>query len=384
MNLFDEAKMALLMTQPFFGTLLMKLEHVEDRSVPTLCVSTRRIHYNPDFLATLDLDEVVFCVAHEIMHVAWMHLPRMRHYHSTGVGPDGKPLDLGKFNRAADYPINALLKEQQIGKVIDPSKFKVCLDENRFPSTMTPEEVYCQLNDEGKGGKGKGKGEGDALDEHDHSEAADGSADPITPADIIQAAQQHKAIRGELPAGMERMLGELRKPAVSPWARLRRFVTKSLPGADATTWRRLQRRQLVRGIGVPGMTQQGAGRVGVIIDTSGSIDQQTLDLFGGHLAAIMSDARPQEVRIYWVDARVHRVDTATNPSQLRQVMSKKVPGGGGTDMTKGVAAAEGDKCDGIVVLTDGYTPFCSSRKPLMWAITSHDVRAEGNGETIHI
>lgn len=380
---FDDALMSLLMSQPFFGSLLMKLGHVEDKDIPTLCVDGRNVRYNPDFLAQLDLDEVVFSIAHEVMHEAYQHLPRMRYYAATGLGPDGKEMDWDRFNRAADYPINALLAEQGIGKVIDKAKFEICLDLKKYPSTMTPEEVYCKLPPSSGGGGGGGGGK--PLDQHDYAAGAESAApDAITPADVIQAAQQHKAIKGSLPGGMERLLGELQRPSVSPWARLRRFVTRSLPGADATTWRRLQRRLVVRGIGVPGSTKQGVGRVGVVVDTSGSIDQKMLNLFGGHLAAIITDARPEDVRIYWTDARVHRVDSINTPSQLRQVLSKKVPGGGGTDMPTGVRAAEQDKCDVVIVLTDGYTDFCDGAKPLIWAITTKSVSATGNGETIHI
>ena len=176
---------------------------------------------------------------------------------------------------------------------------------------------------------------------------------------------------------------ELRRPDQSPWAILRNFVTSNLPGHDRSSWKRLQRKYAVRGIGMPGRVSMGAGRVGVVIDTSGSIGQDMLNLFASHMGAIITDAMPRDVKIYWVDAKLHRVDDAKNVTDLRRILAKKIPGGGGTDMRIGVAAAEKDKCDSIVVLTDGYTPFCDSKKPLMWAITS-DVKAEGNGRTISI
>lgn len=383
---FEEAKTALMFSQPFYGTLLLKLEHVEDATInpQTMCVSRTTIRYHPGFVDSLTLDETVFVLAHEVMHLAWMHLPRIFHYLSTGNGPDGQPLDVQLFNKALDYPINALLVEQKIGAPIPAEKFPMCLDASRFPSTMVPEDVYIELKkDQKKNGGGKSGGQ-QPMDGHDGTEVGDGAADPITPADVIQAAQQHKAIKGDLPGGMERMLGELKKPTESPWAQLRSFITRNLPGADATSWRRLQRRPIVRGIGMPGPVQKGAGLIGVVVDTSGSIGQEMLDLFAGHLAAIIADARPLAVNIYWTDTRVHRVDTVVNGSQLRQVMAKKVPGGGGTDMPNGVKACEQDKCDAIVVLTDGYTDFCSSNRPLIWAITTHGLKASGNGKSIHI
>lgn len=376
MATFDEAVSVLLFSQPFYATLLLKMEHVEDRTLnpPTACVNGRQVRYHPEFFARLSLDEAVFVVAHEVLHLAFMHLPRMRHYIQSGAGPDGKPLDVHLFNVALDYPVNATLTVAKVGQMPKLA----CLDMKRFPETMSPEEVYVELRKD----QDKGKAAPSPMDGHESEEHAD-DADSITPADVLQAAQQHKAIKGEMPAGLERMLGEIKRPSQSPWAILRTFTTNSLPGSDATTWRRLQRRQAVRGVGMPGRSQQGAGHVGIVVDTSGSIDQKMLDLFGGHMAAIMADARPVDIKLYWTDAKVHRVDTAKSPSDLRVILSKKVPGGGGTDMPKGVRAAEKDKCDAIIVLTDGYTGFCGSNKPLLWAITT-TVVATGNGKTIHI
>lgn len=381
MSNFDDAVTTLLLSAPFYGTLLMKMKHVPDTTIPSAYVNFTELRYNPDWFASLSLDECVFVLAHEVGHQALQHLPRLHHYIECGMGPDGKPLDFNTMQQALDYPLNAMLVESGIGKM--PSVG--LLDMRRFPSTMTPEEVYCLLRKNGGGGGGgggKGDAEGKGFDDH----GTEGHAEPssITPADVLQAAETHKAVRGSYPAGMERLLGELKKPDHSPWRRLRQFVTTSLPGHDSTTWRRLQRRLIVRRIGVPGRVSHGAGRVGVVIDTSGSIGKEMLDLFFGHLSAIIADAMPEEVYVYWVDAKVQRVDVVKSASALRVLAGKGVPGGGGTDMRVGVRAAEGDKCDSIAVLTDGYSPFCDSSRPLMWAITTHSITASGNGKTIHI
>jgi len=382
MATFDEATMPLLFGQPFFSQLLLKMDIVETTQIPTACVTPSKLMYNPEFFAKLDLDEAIFVVAHEIMHLAWQHLPRLRAYLDSGVGPDGQPLDVRLFNMALDYPINHSLQVAGIGKPLDPKKGNICLDPKRFPETMMPEDVYCELKKEQKknGCKGKDQPQG-ALDEHGPGEPGEKQA--VTPADVIQAAEQHKRIRGAYPAGIERLLGEIRKPDHSPWAMLRQFITTSLPGHDATTWRRLQRRQIVRGIGMPGTVSQGAGRIGLVVDTSGSIGDEMLALFAGHMAAIMADARPRDVVVYWTDAEVHSNEVIKTPSQLRAYLQKGAKGGGGTDMPAGVRAAEQDKCDAIVVLTDGYTPFCDSPKPVMWAITSHNVTSP-HGKTVHI
>ena len=385
MNMFSEARSVLLFSQPFFGTLLMKMRHVPDDTLqpPTACVNRTELRYVPAFFNSLTLDEAVFVIAHEIMHQAWMHLPRMEAFFKSGVGPDGKPYNHRRMNQAADYPINALLVEMGVGKPMPKEKFPMCLDPARFPSTMTPEEVYCLLSEEDEQG-GDGDGGGDPLDGHDFAGGSDDEADAITPSDVIQAAQIHKLARGALPAGLERLLGTLQKPTHSPWKVLRQFVTKSVAGYDRTSWRRLQRRMVTRGIGVPGRVAAGAGVIGIVADTSGSIHDEVLQLFGGHMAAIMDDAQPESIRVYWTDAKVHRVDVIKSSTDLRRLFQKSVPGGGGTDMRVGVDAAIEDGVDSVVVLTDGFTPFSRScPKPLLWAITTHNITAP-SGTTIHI
>ncbi|MCJ5260229.1 hypothetical protein LNT18_29100, partial [Klebsiella pneumoniae] len=246
---------ALMLAQPFFATPLLKLRHVEDDTLnpPSMTVTPREIRYHPEFIARCTIDEAMFVLCHEVLHMAWDHLPRVRHYLTAGHGPDGKPLDPRLFNQAMDFPINAALVEGNVGS--PPAWWPLCLDPRRFPSSMTPEEVYCLLRKEQQGGGGGGGG-GEPLDTHDPTDTSEGAAPAITPADVLQAAQVHKALRGKAPAGMERLLDAMRRPDVSPWRRLRQFITKSLPGHDATSWRRLQRRMIVRRIGVPGRVTQ--------------------------------------------------------------------------------------------------------------------------------
>lgn len=135
---------------------------------------------------------------------------------------------------------------------------------------------------------------------------------------------------------------------------------------------------------MPSRSGFAAGRVGVVIDTSGSIDDALLQLFGSHLGAIMTDARPREARLYWTEAIVQRVDVARSGQEVRKIIAGGAPGGGGTDMEAGIKAALADACDVIVVLTDGYTSFNlgKPKTPVIWAMTT-DVVAP-YGKTIKI
>ncbi len=411
---FKDCATALMLTQPFFATLLMKFKHVEDAGLrpPTLAVSADTIYYHPDFFSKRPDEEGIFGIAHEIMHAVYEHLPRMRHYIESGLGPDGKKYDHQLMNVACDYPINDSLFQSKVGKLIAGCHH----DPRRFPHTMLPEEVYCILAKErassrpkpGSGPSGQGAGAptpGGPGDEPGEGEPQPGEpggdtggfdshiwqstatvAPAVTNVEILEAANIAKATRGSLPAGVERLIGEFQKPVVSPWRQLRQFVASALRGFDQSTWKRLQRHMIVRGIGMPGSVANGAGHIGIVADTSGSIDAAMLQLFAGHMAAIIDDAKPQLVSIYWVDAKVHRVDKVRGGTQLRSLLGAgfKAPGGGGTDMPKGVTAALRDKCDAVVVLTDGYTPFGDpSPKPVVWAITTPGHKSP-HGKTVHI
>ena len=45
-----KARTSMLIEQPFFGTLSMRLKMVQDSTVPTLCVDGKTVRYNPAFI----------------------------------------------------------------------------------------------------------------------------------------------------------------------------------------------------------------------------------------------------------------------------------------------------------------------------------------------
>jgi predicted metal-dependent peptidase len=377
---FDDMVTGLLMQFPFYGSLLMRLKHVPDATLnpPTACVTPDTIRYHPDFFAKMKDTEAMFVIAHEVRHLVFDHLSHIRHFIQCGMGPDGKAFDRDRYNRAADYVINDGLKHDGIGTMPD-----VGLWDRRYTHEMTPAEVYCLLaDDEAKGGGGKKS----AMDTHDPGDLEDVSGQPQGPIDataIMQAANLHQQVMGSLPGSIERLIGEIRKPKVNPWARIRKFVTTSLSGHDHTTWRRLQRTMIVRGIGMPSRAGLRAGTIAIVGDTSGSIGDDMLKLFGGHVGAIIDAAKPKLVKMIWCDDGVQRIDDLKTGDDLRRSIAS-APGGGGTDMRKGVRKALEFNPDCVIVLTDGYTPYCDGgRVPVIWAITTAGINSP-YGESVHI
>ena len=94
-----KARMNVILSAPFFGTLLMRLPMVCDNSIPTFCTDGKRIKFNEEFCAALSDGEVGFALVHEVAHCALGHLWRM-----------GKR-DGSKWNLAADHAVNKMLRD---------------------------------------------------------------------------------------------------------------------------------------------------------------------------------------------------------------------------------------------------------------------------------
>ncbi len=67
-----KSRVQLLLLQPFFGTLCLRLKLVPDH-LPTKATDGSRIVYNPNFVDELKPAELEGTLAHEVMHCALGH-----------------------------------------------------------------------------------------------------------------------------------------------------------------------------------------------------------------------------------------------------------------------------------------------------------------------
>lgn len=345
------ARTQLLLDFPFFGELALRLRLQEDDSVKTLAVDGRTIFYNPEFVGKLSENLSKSAMGHEVGHCVLDHIGRR----------DGR--DPKRWNHAGDYFINAMLKDcgLEIGEnwLYDPAY-----------ANMTTDQIYALLPD---------MPEGNALDD-----CRDGDPDTndVNATDwkiaTIQAANTAKAM-GKLPASLARFVEELTTPKVDWRDRLRRFVTEI--SRDDYSWMRPNRRFLGQGLYLPSLYSETMGEIVVAIDTSGSIDQATLNAFGGEIKAIVQSARPSKTTVIYCDAAVNHVDEFAPNDELHFEMH----GGGGTDFRPAVnyVAKKGLNPACFIYLTDLYGPTGDDPGfPFMWCCTT-DVVAPW-GETVPI
>lgn len=352
-----KARVGLLMKQPFFGTLALRLRMVEDFTLnpPTMAVDGKSIFYHPDFVNKSTPHDVEFVVAHEVMHCVFDHMSRR-----GGRRPK-------KWNFANDFVVNATLKDA--GFSLPPGAMYSPVYDG-----MTSDQVYTMLPD---------------LPDDDPSDQFDNVRD-ASPADsqavsndwkvaTVQAANAAKA-RGNLPGALKRFVGEITTSKTDWRSRLRQFAVEETK--NDYSFQRLNRRYMSQGIFLPGLHSEAMGTMVIITDDSGSIGNDVLKVFAGEIDSIRDAVRPQRTIVMSCDARINHIDDLGEYDPLEV----KCYGGGGTDFRPPFAYLEehGITPACLVYLTDLYgpTPDEAPPYPVMWCCTTDQVAPWG--ETLKI
>lgn len=400
----QKARIGLILDAPFFGSLITRLDMIEDEKVPTFCTNGVNIRYSPKFLATLTDEEVKGVLAHEVAHCALGHLWRMDSRH---------PL---KWNVATDYAINQLLDDyaqecRQRGQAVPWTLPKGGLLDKSL-GDKSSEEIYRLLPEvqeimlklpAGGGascgefekppseGKGKGNGNGD-KDGKGGGSGADGDekgpagAESGLEADwqiaTVQAATVAK-MQGNCPASIQRLIDEIVNPKV-PWREvLREFIRRR--ARDDYSFRKPNRRYLQQGVILPGMYSERMGPLVCAVDTSGSIDAHTLAEFQAEIQCALDECLPERVEVVVCDAAVHVVQTF-EPGEKVRIDAK---GGGGTDFRpvfEHIAKNHDEDPTALIYLTDLYGSFPASAPsyPVLWAALGHGNQKPPFGELVAI
>lgn len=349
------ARTALILDHPFFGQLALRLRLVEHAQTRTLSVDGKTIRYNPEFVAGLTPALTRSAMVHEVGHCVFEHFGRR-----NGRNPR-------KWNRAGDYVINAMIKDSgfEIGKswLYDPAF-----------AGMTTDQIYNLLPDSDDD---KDNPFDDVMDGDPDSNETDATDWKIA---TIQAATSAKAM-GKLPNSMARFLDEITTPKVDWRSVLRRFVTEI--SKNDYTWMRPNRRYAAQGISLPTMYDETMGHIVIGIDTSGSIDQHTLNTFGAEVTAVVQTVRPSKTTVIYCDAAVNHVDEFGPNDELHFEMH----GGGGTDFKPPfeLLRQQGITPACFIYLTDMYGRFPSDPGyPVLWCATSDVVGPFGDTVQIEV
>ena len=364
------ARSAMILDQPFFGVLSLRLKLVEAAGLLTMGTDGERLIYDPAWVDSITDAELKGVVAHEILHCSNGHPWRREHREKK------------KWNQACDYAINPIILASGFqlpeGGLVD-DKYQ----------GMSAEAIYAELPDEeAQSDQGEGQGEDPSEGEGqlsgwglvlDGEEVQAEEKQQEWRVATVQALQSAKN-QGSLPSELERMLGEVVRPKL-PWKEiLRRFVQQS--ASEDYSWKYPNKRFLPLGMYMPSMKSEQMPPLVVVIDTSGSISESELAEFEAEVQAIAQECKPERIHIIYCDARIHKVDTV----EQGDVVIMKPVGGGGTDFRPPFEwVKEHDVTPAcLIYFTDmaGMFPDPTTEEyPVLWLATTPDALAPF-GETV--
>jgi hypothetical protein len=194
--------------------------------------------------------------------------------------------------------------------------------------------------------------------------------------EVARKIVEHQKEQGTLPAGWLRWAEVILKPKVNWREQLKRIlrgvISEGLGHRLDYSYRRPHRRSAVyHPIYLPALQGEYKPRIACVVDTSGSISDRELMQSLAEVRAVLEALRIP-VTIIPCDAVPYEAIRVFHGSDWLKVR-QGLRGGGGTDMVAGLNAALAlkPKPEAVIVLTDGHTPFPSTRPKdtaVIWAI----------------
>jgi len=356
-----------LLSDPFFGTLVMHLEMVEDSSEETMYTDSVVIGYNPEYVETLTLEETSAILCHEVMHIVMKHFARK----------EGR--DHEKWNVACDYAINYLISEKTTHSL--PTNvlldYKYANMEAEKIYRLLPKSLSKKTKKEGMRGEvrqykpQKGKGSNGESDGDKKGSSGNAYSNSVQDQSIRWGQRIAQAVVtakrcGKGSMGMVLEMEDRLTPKL-PWnVILASFLTEKCK--DDFTWSAPNRRYLHMGIYLPSLQIPTLGKIMVMVDTSGSINRDELNQFASELGAILFSYPGTKLSVMYIDYNL------TNVEEVDINDIKFHPkGGGGTDFRPGFKyiEKEGIVPSCILYFTDGE---CSSFSddpgiPTIWIVS---------------
>ena len=326
---------------PFFVIPLSYARIVVTDDVPTCAVDGRgTVAFNKNWWSKLQVPEKRFVLMHEVLHTLLLHPQRSR-----GFNPI-------LFNIAADAKVNGSIEIPGTSCPINSIAYYEISGVTGVPTStlmnMSVEEITHLLE----------KNKCSYTVELDLCERVDGEevqAGEFLRNDTEHIEEEIKSVlrraevfakqAGTYPAGLERAVEEVfeQKP---PWPILLGLEIKRGTKEDASF-----AYQSRRGDNYPGPISYDRN-INVLVDTSGSISEETLKKF---LGIVAYEARNATVNVIAWDAEVYEPIKARTPNEVAKVVAKKMKGGGGTVIAPALrkALATMEYGSTIIILTDG-------------------------------
>jgi len=390
-------KATMVRSHRFFATLLMSREWKEDDKLDAVaCTDGKSITANPTKVEQYTDEEMVGVLAHELSHIYGKHHLRRGNR------------DFETWSKACDYAINPSLID--LGFKLPPTEFLrqdfvgMCVEQ--IYNILQQEKANENKNDgSGENGKmddgnglsgedkkdkdkkGKG-GKNKSQDKQEQKKAPEGGFDYVEDEksdDGSQLSEAEKSMQememniiinqaariakqaGQFPAQLEQLFDTLKKAETNWIEELREFV--QVCAKNDYTWSHPNKRYIHQGLYLPSLHSMEMGKLGIIIDVSGSITSysEMLSNFMTQIKLLLEEMKTTAT-ILCVNTTIQNVYEEVTADDIDNL---NIRGGGGTDFVPGFEWFEQtDPPNVVIYFTDLQ---CSSypvepNYPVLWCV----------------
>ena len=356
------------------------------------------VHYVKEFIDGLSDDELIGLITHEINHLVF--LSQLRQGNRDHIG----------WNFASDLTINTLLKNNNFtlpaGGVIPDHNNELKMGNLTIKDCdkKLAEEIYDELPKVKMkgitfvigGGKDKGQELGKAIDVHLSDKKKNGKGEGLSPKEKralekewgrrIQEAITVSKMKGDIPAGLERLVEQLHKEQIDWKSILQNFITNQIP--YDYSYHYPSKKSISCGVYMPTILKEKV-ELAVMIDLSGSVGKKEYADFISEIVGICKAYQERiTMRIFSHDVKCYDGGIIEN-GNIDKVKKMDLKGGGGTSFSQPLEYLKENninpKC--LIWLTDGYgDSFERPNFPILWVLTKggSDELLKDSGQVIEL
>lgn len=402
-KIINNLRGALCVNSPGFAALAMWIPtYAVDRQM-VACTDGKLIYLgNKFFESEFSVKNQTAIIIHEMLHIVFCHIQRFnkleKKYHTIHNLSTDCIINFGisqiKFVQLPKdcVTFDSLLKDDPIQYRISNSEWT---SESLYEYLLKNKVTFINDSDFGDGLSGDLDPSSSNIAKEEGIEVPDYVKELDQESEEVQREIWNKRLerakQGDSPDGILRKLDKEFPKSKVDWRKpLRQYANQYLKPQRLVDWSKCSRRMMSTQsvIFTPGSKKSKAiNRMGLIIDTSGSIDQEQLMQFLTEVDSIQGFASAELILIYAdADVAAKYVIKRTETSIVKQVQAGGLTpaGGGGSVFYPALEELSKHDIDVAIYLTDMYGDFGAFRPkfPVIWAATS---QVKGPyGKTIYI
>lgn len=371
-------KRKVLIKYPSFGIILANTPLKEDNECETAATDAENIYYNSTFMSSLEVEEQVFVIAHEVSHIALDHI-----YRSEDKEPDN-------WNIATDAVINANLEKDglpipkgaiKIKNAIKYNAEKLYEELEREPPKMKPPKNH-KIWEKAIQKKNKQKQQGNTSNKEIEK--------TLKNFDETDFFAQNRQLKKEL---LEQERKAKIKKSMNPGSGSNSIKRKidnigtSKPLIDWRLWLKeaiktdadwsYQNAEIEDGVITARLEEFHMPDTEIILDTSGSIDENLLRNFLKECKHIL---RNSKVKVGCFDTKFYGFQDIRCMEDIENITFM---GGGGTNFDVAINAFS-NRTENKIIFTDGDAKMPEKILDVIWIVFGKIKINPKGGKVIYI